>query len=139
MDKIQEKLIGNWGIFLYKMLNDILALLFVSFAMLLLSEGMMPGLISAHLSFTRLILIIFAVLGMIVYLGKINGIGFEMNNKKTALLYGFIIFAVILIINSMLKFDWWEIAIIAITSIFLLFYLYKNFLAESESIKILKS
>ena len=133
MDKLNkqlEKLKGNSGIFLYKILNDILALLLVSFALLLISEGVMPGLASAHMSFTRLTLIIFAVLGAAIYLGKINGIGFEVSNKKTALFYGLIIFSVILIVNSMLKFDWWEIAAITIASIILLFYFYKNFFTE---------
>ena len=130
MDKLQEKLIGNLGIFLYKILSDILALLLVSFALLLISEGIMPGLASAHLSFTRLSLIIFAVLGGVIYLGKINEISFEFGNKKTALSCGLIVFAVILIVNSMLKFDWWEIAVITIVSIALLFFLYKNFLSE---------
>jgi len=132
MDKVSKQFKGDMGIFLYKILGDILTLLLVSFAMLLFSEGIMPGLISAHLSFTRLALIIFAVLGAVIYLGKINEISFEMSNKKTALSCGLIIFAVILIINSMLKFDWWEIGIITITSVLLLYYLYKNFLNEKN-------
>jgi len=126
MDKIKKILIGEMGVFSYKILNDILALLLVSFALLLIIEGVMPGLASAHMSFTRLLLIIFAALGMIIYLGKINEIKFEVENKKTVLFYGLIIFAIILIVNSILKFDWWEIAIITIVSVFLLYYLYEN-------------
>ena len=128
MDKLNRKFKGDLGIFLYKILNDILALLFVTFGLLLISEGVMPGLASAHMSFTRLLLIIFAVLASIVYLGKINEIKFEVENKKTALFYGLIIFAIILIVNSILKFNWWEIAIITIISAFLLYYLHKNFI-----------
>ncbi|MFA5776897.1 MAG: hypothetical protein WC906_00395 [Parcubacteria group bacterium] len=134
MDKVSKKFRGNLGIFLYKILSDILSLLLVFFALLLVSEGVMPGLASSHLSFTRLSLIIFAVLGSVIYLGKINEISFEMSNKKTALSCGLIVFAVILIINSMLKFDWWEIAVITIAAILLLFYLYKNFISEKDVI-----
>jgi hypothetical protein len=126
--KIQLKLNGNLGIFLYKILNDILWLLIISYILLLISEGIIPGLISAYMSFTRLTFIIFAVLGATAYLGKTNDIRFEFGSKKTVLFYGLVIFSVILIINSLLKFAWWEIAAITISSIFLLFYLDKNLL-----------
>ncbi len=127
MDKLREKLKGNLGIFLHKILNDILILLLISYALLLVSEGVIPGLVGAYLSFTKLTLLVFAILGGIIYLGRLNDIGFEFNKKKTALFYGLIIFFIILAINSLLKFTWWEIATITIASIFLLCYLNKNF------------
>lgn len=132
MDKLNEKLKSDFGIFLYKILGDIMVLLLLSLALLLLSEGIMPGLVSSFLSFTRLILIIFAVLGGIIYLGKLNEISFDLENKKTVFLGGFLVFSVMLIVNSILKFSLIEIGIITIASIFLLFYLYKNYLTESE-------
>ena len=132
MDKLNEKLKSDFGIFLYKILGDIMILLLLSLALLLLSEGIMPGLVSSFLSFTRLILIIFAVLGGIIYLGKLNEISFDLENKKTVFLGGFLVFSVMLIVNSILKFSLIEIGIITIASIFLLFYLYKNYLTESE-------
>jgi hypothetical protein len=125
-EKINSKLNEDLGKFLYKIFNDILALLLVVYALLLVSEGVIPGLASAHLSFTRLTLIVFAVLGMITYLGKINGISFESGYKKTALFGGLMAFSILLIINSLLKFAWLEIGIITIASILLLYYLYKN-------------
>lgn len=128
MDKLTKIFKSNLGIFLYKILNDILLILIVFFAMLLVSEGIMPGLVSAYMSFTRLTLIIFAVLGTAIYLGKLNGIDFEFTDKKTALFCGLMIFSILLIVNSLLKFNWWEIGIITIGSIFLLSYLYKNFI-----------
>lgn len=127
MDKISKKLTGNFGIFLYRILNDILILLLFSYAVLLVAEGAMPGLVSSYLSFTKITLTIFAVLGSIVYLGKLNEISFKLNNKKTAIFCSLIAFSIILIINSLLKFAWWEITIITIVSIFLLYYLNKNF------------
>jgi hypothetical protein len=133
MDRINIFFKSQLGIFLYKILNDILILILISFFLLLISEGLMPGLISAYMSFTRLTLIIFAVLGMIIYLGKINGISFEFSNKKTALFGGLIAFSILLIINSLLKFAWLEIGIITIASILLLYYSYKNII-ESKSL-----
>lgn len=136
MDKLNEKLKSDFGIFLYKILGDIMILLLLSLALLLLSEGIMPGLVSSFLSFTRLILIIFAVLGGIIYLGKLNEISFDLENKKTVFLGGFLVFSVMLIVNSILKFSLIEIGIITIASIFLLFYLYRNYLTESEISKV---
>ena len=126
--KIHSKLTGDFGVFLYKILSDILMLLLVVFALLLVSESVMPGLASSHMSFTRLSLVIFATLGMIIFLGKINEIEFEITNKKTVIFYGLMILSVILIVNSMLKFTWPEISIITIASFFLLYYLNKNFI-----------
>jgi hypothetical protein len=128
METINKKLTGNLGIFLYKIFNDILILLLVSYALLLVSEGIMPGLVGAYLSFTRLTLLVFAIFGVILYLGKLNAISFELDNKKTALFYGLLIFSVILMINSLLKFTWIEIGVITTASIFLLLYLKRNFL-----------
>lgn len=127
MDKISKKLTGNFGIFLYRIFNDILVLLLFSYAVLLVAEGAMPGLVSSYLSFTKLTLAVFAILGAIIYLGKLNEISFESSNKKTAIFCSLIAFSIILIINSLLKFAWWEITIITIVSIFLLYYLNKNF------------
>lgn len=127
MDKINNIFKSQLGIFLHKIFNDILVLLLISCAMLLVAEGILPGLVSSYLSFTKLTILVFALLGIIIYLGKLNEINFEFKNKKTALLGSLIIFAVTLIVNSLLKFTWFEIAIITIASIFLLFYLYRNF------------
>lgn len=127
MDKISKKLTGNFGIFLYRIFNDILVLLLFSYALLLFAEGAMPGLVSSYLSFTKIILIVFAIFGAIMYLGKLNKINFDFGDKKTAIFCSLIAFLIILIINSLLKFAWWEITVITITSIFLLYYLNKNF------------
>lgn len=126
MDKLNKILTGNFGIFLYRIFNDILVLFLLSYAMLLVAEEIMPGLVSAYLSFTRLTLLVFAVLGSIIFLGKLNNIIFELKNKKTALFCGLIAFSILLIINSLLKFTWWEIGVITSTSIALIFYLNKN-------------
>lgn len=129
MDKLNKKLKGSLGIFLYKLSGDILFLLLLACAILLVSEGIIPGLVGAYLSFTRLTLLIFAVLGAMIYLGRLNGISFEFSDKKTVSSYGLLIFSVILIVNSLLKFTWLEIGTIAIASIFLLVYLHRNFKA----------
>lgn len=132
MDKINNLFRSELGIFLYKILNDILVLLLISYAMLLVSEGIMPGLVGAYLSFTKLTLLVFAIMGAIIYLGKLNNISFELENKKTVLFYSLIIFSIILIINSLLKFTWIEIGIITIASLFLLYFLYNNFFIEKN-------
>jgi hypothetical protein len=128
MDKINRIMKSDLGIFLHKILGDILIVLLISFSLLLISEGLMPGLVSAYLSFTKLTVLVFAVVGGIIYLGKLNEISFEIGNNKTALFGGLMLFSILLMINSLLKFTWWEIGIITIASIFLLIYLRKNFM-----------
>ncbi len=135
--KIENGLKGNFGIFLYKIFSDILALLLVSYLLLLISEGVMPGLATAHLSFTRLTLIIFSVLGIVIYTGTLNNITFKLDNKpltifqkargkKAAAIASIVVLSVILTMNSLLKFAWWEIGVITIATIAAIFYLYKN-------------
>lgn len=126
MKNLKKIITGEAGIFFYKLLNDVLTLLIISFALLLISESVLPGLVSSYFSFTRLTVLIFAALTGITYLGKLNKISFVDENKKTVMLYGLIIFSIPLIINSLLKFAWWEIAIISIAAFATIFYLNKT-------------
>jgi hypothetical protein len=132
MEIINKKITGNFGIFLYKILGDILTVLLVALALLILSESLMPGLVSVYLSFTRLILAVFAVLASMIYLGKINNLSFDRKKEKTAFWSGLMFFFAVLTINALLKFSVWEIAIIATTSIFLIYYLSEKFFANSK-------
>jgi hypothetical protein len=130
VEKIRSKMAGNPSIFFYKILGDILFLLLISYSLLLISEGVMPGLVTAHLSFTKLTLIIFAVLGAIIYIGKSNNLTFELDNKKSALICGLGILVIMLVINSLLKFTPIEIGIITVATVAVIYYLYNSFLKK---------
>jgi len=116
----------NLSALAYKILNDVLVFLLIVFSLFLLAEGALPGIISSHLSFLKLTLIIFAVLGLIIFLGRKNDFQFSASDKKNRwITIVAIIFFLILITNSLFKFSPWEILIITPLSCFVSIYFYK--------------
>jgi hypothetical protein len=123
---------------LYKLLNDILFLWLLVFAGLLALESAVPGFFSAHLSFTKIILVLFAILFSIVWLGKRNGIALEaygkeniFQNKKILLL---LFVSLVLIINSLRNLGLIETAVTSLAIfVVLLFFLKTFFLSEKNS------
>lgn len=110
----------------YKLLHDTLILLLISFIAILISEGALPGLVSSHISLTRLVIIILIVLGAIIIIGRNFQISYEKPNiKRSRLLPVMILFAFLLIGNSLLKFAFWENLVITLATLFLLFLLYQ--------------
>jgi hypothetical protein len=98
----------------------------LSFAAILVAEGALPGLVSSHISFTRLVIIILIVLGAIIIIGRNFQISYEKPNiKKSRLLPVLILFAFLLIGNSLLKFAFWENLIITLSTLFLFFLFYQ--------------
>lgn len=127
MDNRSNKTINPWLIVSYKLLHDIIFLLSTVFALLLIAEGIVPGFISAHLNTTKMAIIIFAVLGVIIYLGRKLKIKFEALQQMSKKWIIFLaIFSMLLIINSLLRFDWKEIIIIALATFLVFFYLYRE-------------
>lgn len=128
-----KKIDKNFPILVYKIFNDILSLLLVALFLFLLAESILPGIISSHLSFLKLILIIFIFWASIVFLGRKNNFQFSLSDKKNLLksrrnrriVIIAIIFFLILITNSLFKFSPWEILVIAPLSCFALIYFYK--------------
>jgi hypothetical protein len=119
-------------IVIYKLLHDALLLLLVSFAAMLVAEGALPGIVSQHISLARLAVAIFAVLGMIIWLGKELQITYEKPAiKKNKLLPVLILFAFLLIGNSLLKFALWENMLITLVTL-LLFFLFYQIIFEPE-------
>lgn len=126
--KINKILNKDLSILLYKIFNDTLFLLIVAYLLLLLAEGLLPGFSSSFLSFTKLTLLVFANLGLVIYLGKMNNVSFPAfdikKNKLWVVLY--LIFFIFLLIRALYKFSAWEIVTIVIISLLTLYYLYKT-------------
>ncbi len=135
-----KKKTKNFSLLAYKILSDVLALLLIVFSLFLLAEGMLPGIISNYLSFLKLILIIFIILGLIIFLGKKNDLQFSNLDKKSppirrtglfvdrqvrTMFIAGIAFFLILTANSLFRFSPWEILIITPLSCFVLIYFYK--------------
>jgi hypothetical protein len=87
----------------YKILHDILFVILIFFFASLLAEGILPGIIANHFSFTRVIVIIFVNIFVIYVLGNYLKISLNpgKKNKKTAFFLLFIL--TLLIFNSLFK------------------------------------
>lgn len=110
----------------YKILHDTLFLLLAVFSAALLADGAIPGFFSSHLSFTKIIMLIFANISAIIFIARKAGLSAtyrEIKNNK--LIIGLTIFSFLLIFNSLLKFNWLENIIITLVSFIILFYFYK--------------
>lgn len=110
----------------YKLLHDTLFLLLLAFAILLISDGLLPGILTSHFSFTKLTLLISANLAVLIYLGKKNDFLFaDFNTKHSKLAFLFVAAAFFLLGNSMLKFSYWENTIITFATLTIFYFFYK--------------
>jgi len=114
---------------IYKILNDILFLLLIILSLVLFTEAILPGFVSGYLSFTKIIISVFAVLAAIGYLGKKNHIEYASENKKplhkNKRLIFFIVFSAILTTASMFGMNWMETIAISFGMFFTVFYIYR--------------
>lgn len=130
MNKQLEKII-------YKILVDILSLSLLVFFLNLIFEGVVPGYISGHLSFTKLVIFIVLVILGVAYLGKRNEIWHDISlnqslkqNKITVFL---VIVGFILIINSLFRLGWLESLVIVVATAFILYSFFQIlFFAEKD-------
>jgi hypothetical protein len=99
----QFKLNKNKTTIIYKLLNDLVFLILFFFILTLIAEGMLPGLVSSHISFLRIIFFLVLNIFAIYIIG--NFLKLEISkreiNKKIAVPSA--ILATILILNSLLK------------------------------------
>jgi len=110
----------------YKLLYDFLALLLFTFMGMLTAEGLLPGLVSSKISFSKMTITIFLTLALIAYLGKNLNITYDkVRINKNKILPVLILFSFLLIGNSLLKFTLWENFIITLVTLFVFFLLYE--------------
>lgn len=110
----------------YKLLHDALLLALVTFAAMLIGEGLIPGFVSQRLSFSKVVIAIILLLSSIVWIGKNLGITYEMPKiKGNKILPPLVLLSFLLIGNSMLHFDLWANIVITITTLFIFFLLYE--------------
>lgn len=111
----------------YKLLHDVLLLLLMSFMAVLIAEGALPGIVSAHISFTFIVIVILLVLLLIILIGKKFQLTYSPPIiKKNKLLPVLILFAFLLVGNSLLKFALWENMVITLSTLFLFFLFYQT-------------
>ncbi len=110
----------------YKLLHDALFLLLISFIAMLIAEGVLPGIISSHISLTKVALAIFLIIGATIFIGKNLNIAYQnLAIKKNKLLPVLILLAFLLVGNSLMKFAFWENIIITLVILFLFFLFYQ--------------
>ena len=116
----------NTFLIAYKLLHDALFLLLISFMAMLIAEGALPGIVSSHISFTRVVIMILLILIMIILIGKKFQLTYTAPIiKKNKLLPILVLFAFLLIGNSLLKFALWENMVITLSTLFLFFLFYQ--------------
>lgn len=118
----------------YKLLHDALFLALVSLAGVLFADGLLPGILTSKIGFSKIIFVIIIILTTIVYLGKNLDITYPPAKiHKGRLLPALVFLSFLLIGNSLLKFGFWENIIITITTLFVFFLFYELiFVAEAE-------
>jgi len=117
----------------YKLLNDVLVLLLLAFLLLMVSDGLLPGIISSHLSFAKLILLIFTTLGAIIFLGKRSSYLYpDFNLKQSRLVFALVAISFLVIGNSMLKFSYFQNILITSLTLAIYYYLYKIIFSQPK-------
>ena len=120
-------------LFAYKILIDILFLLLLSFGVMLFVEAILPGFVSSHISFTKMILAILFDFATIIFLReKTKKTIQETVSKPTKKIYLYLIaiFIFTLIAFSIRHFNRMILAIILIATIFLFYYFYQLLLKK---------
>lgn len=122
---------------IYKLLNDILFLWMLVFAGMLVLESVVPGFFSAYLSFTKIILVLFAILFSIIWLGKRNHMTFEARSEKNFLknkpMLFLLFISFVLIINSLRSLGLIETAITSLAVFIILLFFYRTFILPGKN------
>jgi hypothetical protein len=119
-------------IIFYKILNDLLFLLLLFFIFALIAEGLIYGIISIHISFLKLTLLIFINLLAIYAVGffaKINLTNQSLNKK---IILTLTILGAILILNSLLRLNIF-LAILILAGVLIAGYLSYRIIFENNS------
>jgi len=117
----------------YKLLHDALFLFLLAFISMLVAEGALPGIISSHISLTKVSLAIFLIIGATIFIGKNLHITYQNPPvKKNKLLPVLILLAFLLVGNSLLRFALWENVVITLIVLFLFLLFYQMFFENEK-------
>lgn len=116
----------------YKLLYDIFFIGLLFFFLAMIAEGILPGIVSARISFFRVIVFIFLVLAIIYFLGSYLHI--KLNSKKTnkKTVFSGLILTVFLILNSLLGINIFLALLTTLLTLAVGYYIYRS-LAEEET------
>ncbi|HBI16988.1 MAG TPA: hypothetical protein DDY52_02430, partial [Candidatus Moranbacteria bacterium] len=120
-------------ILFYKLLINILIALLVIWFFVILGEAFLPGFISTNISFLKLILLIFALVLSLHWLSKKieKPIDSKIELSKPTL-FVTIFFLIIISGLALLKFSYFSNVVITLTTLLILFYLYRELLNQDS-------
>ncbi len=118
----------SWKI-IYKLLNDLLFVLLIFLGFSLLTDGLITGLITKHISFLKIVLLIALDLITIYKVGNLVNVSFQkqkrtfLKNKTTIFL---VIMAIFLIFNSLIKLTLWLNFFVLSIALVIIYLVYQN-------------
>jgi len=126
-DKI--KLLNKYELIIFKLLNDLLVLLTLFFFVLVVADGILPGIISNYYDPATVVLLVLANILLISFLEKKIGLKLEQkSNKKTAI---FLLFVLILLVsNTFFHLNIWLNIFLTLLSFLIGYFIYKVFSEE---------
>jgi len=101
MFKIQPT--KNTWLIIYKLLNDLLFLLLIFFAFSLMADGLIPGIITSHISFLKITFLVALNLLAIYAVGSFSQIQISPRQRKKKTTIFLVVLAILLIFNSLIK------------------------------------
>jgi hypothetical protein len=103
LEQLRNKLSKNNLTVLYKLLNDLLFIEAIFFLLALIGEGLLPGIVTSHIGFSKILIAVGITILAILYIG--NKADVQLNsvktNKKTAVLLIFVL--ILLLFVSLIK------------------------------------
>ena len=122
----QLKLNKNKITIFYKLLNDLVFLMLIFFILTLIAEGLLPGLVSSHISFLGIIFFLTLNIFAIYIVGSF--LKLEISKKETDKKVAFLsaTLVVILIFNSLLKINLFLALIILVLIVISGYLIYTN-------------
>lgn len=120
----------NAQLILYKLLNDLLFCWLIFFLLTLVAEGLLPGIITRHLSFLKIILALILNLVAIYILGSFSSINIQSKKIEKRNFFWLTLLATFLIFNSLIKINLTLNIFILIFSLAIIYFSFKNLFAE---------
>ena len=117
-----QKIDRNLLLMLYKIAYDVLFLSLITFFFSIIAEGILPGFISEHMGFTKIILLLLILIVATIALGKYLHIQALLKPaRKNILSPLFLLISFLLIGNTMLKLPLWQNLLFTITMVIIMY------------------
>lgn len=131
---IIQKIINSSNLLIaYKLLHDLLALLLLTIAGIFVLDGLLPGLASSRISFGKIFLLLLANIYFIIFLGEKLQINYPTKKiNKHKILPFLILFAFLIIGNSLLLFTLWQNIIITLVTLFIFYLFHELFFISKD-------